>query len=320
MVSVIIPTYNRAEYISETIASVHNQDYAGKIEIIVIDDGSTDGTAVLLEELQATIPSLKVIRTKNSGVSSARNKGMSEVKGDFIQFLDSDDLIAPTKFSKQIKLLEENKTCGLCYCIIASFEKDPSQTIKIFPGSDILHTEILPAFLTSVQWQTSAPLYRRSACEEIGDWNQDLSCWEDWEYGCRAGLAGIKPVFCNETFVFLREHDGERLSQGALESTASALETATKSIISNMQKEGHSVNNWFDIMARHLLSAGRAFALVGNEDAAKRSLNEAKSTAKSKKLKMGLFAYMMISNIFGYKKIVDFSKKVLGRDTEHKSS
>lgn len=319
MVSVIIPTYNRDEYISETIASVHNQDYTGEIEIIVIDDGSTDETAALLEELQSTIFSLKVIRTKNSGVSSARNTGMSEAKGDFIQFLDSDDLIAPTKFSKQIRLLEENQDCDFCYCTAASFEKDPSQAIKIFPGSDNLHKEVLPAFLYSTQWTTHAPLYRRSACEEIGDWNQDLSCLEDWEYGCRVGLVGLKPVFCNEILSFVREHTGERLSQGALESTASALEVASKSIIFNIQEDGRSTNYWFDIMARHLLSAGRAFALVGNEHAAKRCLNEAQLTAKSKKLKIGLSAYIIVSNIFGYKKVVDFSKKVLGRDMEQRS-
>ncbi len=319
MVSVVIPTYNRAEYISETIASVYNQDYTGEIEIIVVDDGSIDGTAALLEELQSTIPSLKVIRTKNSGVSSARNTGMSEAKGDFIQFLDSDDLIAPNKFRLQAKLLEKNQDCDFCYCTVASFKDDTSQISKIFLGSDKKHKEILPAFLHSTQWTTHAPLYRRSACEEIGDWNQDLSCLEDWEYGCRAGLVDLKPVFCNEVLSYVREHTGERLSQGALESTASALETASKSIISNMQKEGHSASNWFDIMARHLLSAGRAFALVGDEHAAKRCLNEAKLTARDKKLTMGLLAYIIVSNIFGYKKVVDFSKKVLGRDMEQRS-
>jgi len=286
----------------------------------VVDDGSTDGTAVLLEELQATIPSLKVIRTKNSGVSSARNTGVSEAKGDFVQFLDSDDLIASNKFRLQVKLLEENKDCDLCYCTIASFEKDPSQTIKIFPGSDKEHKEILPAFLYATQWTTHAPLYRRSACEKIGDWNINLSCLEDWEYGCRAGLVDLKPIFCNEVLSYVREHTGERLSQGALERTALALETASKSIISNMQKKAYTTNNWFDIMAKHLLSAGRAFALVGNEDSAKRCLNEAKLTAKSKKLKMGLLAYIIVSNIFSYKKVVNFSKKVLGRDMEQRSS
>lgn len=319
MVSVIIPTYNRAEYISETIASAHNQDYTGEIEIIVIDDGSTDGTDALLENLQSAVSNLKVITTKNSGVSFARNTGMLEAKGDFIQFLDSDDLIAPNKFRLQVKLLEENQDYNFCYCTAASFKDDPSQISKIFPGSDRKHKEVLPAFLYSTQWTTHAPLYRRSACEEIGEWNQGLSCLEDWEYGCRAGLIGLKPVFCNEVLSYVREHTGERLSQGTLESTASDLEIASKSIISNMQKEGHSVNNWFDIMARHLLSAGRAFALLGNEYAAKRCLNEAKLTAKSKKLKMGFLVYIMVSNIFGYKRVVDFSKKVLGRDMEQRS-
>lgn len=319
MISVIIPTYNRAEYISETIISVHNQDYTGEIEIIVVDDGSIDGTAILLEELQSTISSLKVITTKNSGVSSARNTGMLVAKGDFIQFLDSDDLIAPDKFKLQMKLLEENQECDFCYCTAASFEKDPSQAIKIFHGSDKNHKEVLPAFLYATQWTTHAPLYRRSACEDIGNWNEDLSCLEDWEYGCRAGLVGLKPVFCNEVLALVREHTGERLSQGALNNTASALEIASKSIIGNMKKEGFTTRDWFDIMAKHLLSAGRAFALVGNEDTAKRCLNDAKKIAKNNKLKMGLLAYITLSNVFGYKNVVGFSKKVLGRNMEQKT-
>lgn len=313
MISVIIPTYNRAEYISETISSVVNQDYNGEIEIIVIDDGSTDGTASLLKEIQLNVPFMKVIRTKNKGVSSARNTGLIESKGKFVQFLDSDDLIAPTKFFKQLKLLEENEAYGLCYCTSTFFKKDPSETIKIFKGSDLSHETILPAFMTSGQWQIHSPIYRRSACDKIGIWNEDLPCLEDWEYGCRAGLAGIKPIFCNETLAFAREHEGERLSYGDLERTAIALETASRSIAATMNREGYNASAWFNTMARHLVAAGRAFASVGNDLAAKRCLIEAKSIAKSKKMKLGILFYITVSDIFGYKRTLDLSRKFLSR-------
>jgi glycosyltransferase involved in cell wall biosynthesis len=319
MISVIIPTFNREKYITETIESVHQQDYDGEVEIIVVDDGSTDGTVSVLKKLQSTIPSLKVITTKNSGVSAARNRGVLAAKGDYIQFLDSDDLIVPNKFRLQVKLLEENEDFDLCYCKIGFFKDKPFEISKLFPGSDKKHQDILPAFLYATQWTTHAPLYRRNACDKIGEWNQSLFRLEDWEYGCRAGLLGLKPLFCNEVLSFVREHSGERLSRGALEHTASALETASMSIVTDMKKQVKIPDSWFDIMAKHLLSAGRAFASVENEDAAKRCLNESNITARSKKLKILLMVYTLVSNIFGYKRVIDFSKKVLGREMEKKS-
>lgn len=311
MISVIIPTFNRAEYIFETIDSVCKQDYTGEIEIIVVDDGSTDGTDIILEDLQSKISLLKVITTENSGVSSARNTGMLAAKGDFIQFLDSDDLIAPTKFSKQIKLLENNDNYGLCYCTSASFKYNPSSITNIFSGSDQKYDVILPAFMYSGKWQVHSPIYRRYVCERIGQWNENLTCWEDWEYGIRAGLLDIKPIFCNEILAYTREHDGERLSQDSLEKTAISLENASNSIINKMHVTGNKEDVLFDIMARHLIAAGRAFASLDNTKSSERCLRKAVKNARSKKLKVTTLLYIAISKLMGYKTIVQLSRKIL---------
>lgn len=116
-ISVIIPAYNRAELIAETLRSLLNQTTPGK-EIIVVDDGSTDGTAEVVErEFSSTIqtssgfsavrPSLRIIRQQNAGPGAARNRGLSEATGEFIHFFDSDDIAPPNKHEVQLGALLE---------------------------------------------------------------------------------------------------------------------------------------------------------------------------------------------------------------------
>lgn len=104
-VSVIIPTYNRAKFIKDAIESVLNQTYKN-FEIIVIDDGSTDNTREILAQYGKKI---KVLTQENKGAPAARNKGIREAKGEYLAFLDSDDIWYPLKLEKQIKVMEQTK-------------------------------------------------------------------------------------------------------------------------------------------------------------------------------------------------------------------
>src|SRR4051812_26873537 len=97
LVSVIIPTYNRANVVSEAVESVLNQTYS-KVELIVVDDGSTDDT---LEKLRRFGNTITVITQENAGPSAARNAGIANARGDLIAFLDSDDLWLPTNLERQ---------------------------------------------------------------------------------------------------------------------------------------------------------------------------------------------------------------------------
>ena len=309
MISVIIPVYNRKEYITETVLSVMAQTCKQNIEIIIVDDGSTDNSCDLIRNLQSEYPFLKLFIQKNKGVSSARNRGLLEAKGNFVQFLDSDDLISPNKFKLQLKALTENPNSGLCYCTTAYFKQNQSEEMKISLGSDIPHEQILPAFLASCQWQVHSPLYRRSACEKIGPWNENLTCLEDWEYGCRAGAVGIKPVFCQDTLAFTREHDGERLSHGDLGRTAKALKIATTSILDTLNAQGFSPE-WFDVMARHMVAAGRAFISTGDYSEGEICLNTAREIAKNQKLRLCISSYALASKVFGYRNTLNLSRKL----------
>lgn len=106
IVSVIIPTYNKREYINETINSVLNQDF-NIFEIIVVDDGSTDDSLALVKEIKD--PRLRVFSQSNSGVERARNFGFSKSSGSFIVFLDADDLMQISRLSKQLEVFETDE-------------------------------------------------------------------------------------------------------------------------------------------------------------------------------------------------------------------
>lgn len=108
LVSVIIPVYNTEQYIVECIDSIINQTYSN-IEIIIINDGSTDNSLEILKEFDSNYSNIKLISQENMGNSVARNRGIEESKGEYIYFLDSDDYILPNTFSNLIELMENHE-------------------------------------------------------------------------------------------------------------------------------------------------------------------------------------------------------------------
>ena len=113
MISIIVPIYNEANFLTNLIQSILTQliqDY----EVILVDDGSTDSTGRLCKKAAAQDSRFRYIYQKNSGVSSARNHGMKEAKGDFITFLDADDWWMPKKLERQLALLKKNKAAVFC--------------------------------------------------------------------------------------------------------------------------------------------------------------------------------------------------------------
>ncbi|MEK7075763.1 MAG: glycosyltransferase [Patescibacteria group bacterium] len=121
LVSIIIPAYNAEKYIKTTINSALKQTYQN-IEIIVIDDGSTDKTKNIIQSIQD--PRIIYIHQENQGQSAARNAGIKIAKGEYIALLDSDDLFLPQKIEKQVNFLEIHPDCGVCYCKIYNFFDD----------------------------------------------------------------------------------------------------------------------------------------------------------------------------------------------------
>jgi len=114
LVSVIIPAYNSEKYISDTIDSVLNQTYKN-LEIIVVDDGSTDNTEKVVKEKLSNFSNFKFLKQCNLGSAEARNLGIRNSNGNYIAFLDADDLWLPQKIEKQIKFFLNNPDYGLVF-------------------------------------------------------------------------------------------------------------------------------------------------------------------------------------------------------------
>ena len=174
-VSVIIPTFNRKTLVREAIASVRSQTYTD-YEVIVVDDGSSDGTVAYLGSLNLPV---QILEQQNSGVASARNLGIKASLGRLIAFLDSDDLWLPDKLQTQVTYLQTHPEMGLVYCdeYITDGGKDSGKTrFSINPPR---HKLSLPAFVDLAPIHTSAVMIRKSVLDEIGPFNEVLEIHED---------------------------------------------------------------------------------------------------------------------------------------------
>jgi glycosyltransferase involved in cell wall biosynthesis len=213
LVSTIIPVHNRAGMLREALASVLAQSYR-PIEIIIVDDGSTDDTARVADELAQTNPQeVRVIHQSNTGPGLAREAGRLAAQGEFIQYLDSDDLLVAQKFAKQVAGLRAQPECGVSYGKTL-FVQNGSVSEGVAwkrTGEEIL--SMFPSFLESRWWGTSTPLYRRQLTDCAGPW-ADLRNEEDWEYDCRVAAFNVRLHYEGDFVSAERAHDGDRLSAG----------------------------------------------------------------------------------------------------------
>lgn len=215
LVSTIIPVHNRPEMIREAVASVLAQSWT-RIEIILVDDGSTDRTPSVLAELAATNPGcVQVARQDNAGPGAARETGRRLACGEFIQYLDSDDLLLPDKFADQVSALRANPDCGIAYGMTHHSAVGGSLEPVAFKRTAESFESLFPAVLRSRWWSTSTPLYRRSTTDAVGAW-LPLINEEDWEYDARTARLGVKLVHCRKFGSVTRWHDEGRLHVGGM--------------------------------------------------------------------------------------------------------
>jgi len=207
LISVIIPCFNASPWIKETIQSVLSQDI-NDLEIILVDDGSTDGSTEIVKK---DFPSVRLIRTKNQGPSKTRNLGTKESKGEFIQYLDADDLLAQGKLKLQIEKLKTLKA-DVCYGdwqkLIAfgdgRFEKGP-QIKRVLQNPEI-------DLFTDFWCPPATYLFKRSIIEKIGGWNERLPIIQDARFTLDCALHGAKFVHCAGIMAYYRLHTSGSVS------------------------------------------------------------------------------------------------------------
>ncbi|WP_165585753.1 glycosyltransferase family 2 protein [Pedobacter nototheniae] len=207
MVSIIIPAYNAASTILQTLNSVYQQSYQD-FEVIVINDGSTDNTLQLLEAFEAKI---KIISTPNKGVSYARNLGLSYALGDYIQYLDADDLLTSNKIELQINALSQNNA-DVAYGDWQQFT-EVENVIKVTKTiKREIEGNIEIALFTDFWCPPAAILYSRNITSKIY-WNQNLPVIQDARYFLDAAINGGKFIYTSGVMAQYRTAQKNSLSQ-----------------------------------------------------------------------------------------------------------
>jgi glycosyltransferase involved in cell wall biosynthesis len=220
LVSIIIPAYNSSEYITEALESAFQQVYS-PIEVIVIDDGSTDDTR---QRLNSYIESGKISYQfqTNRGLAAARNTGIKLAKGEYLQFLDADDLISPIKIEKQVRCLESSPNRAICGCDFRFFagsdvsnpyggdafkgEFPLNSACRLFEFETVIHRWLFPASLFSV----------------FGGFEESMPATEDWLMLWKLAANGTRFIYLDEPLALYRKHNlnmtgnFERVSVGHL--------------------------------------------------------------------------------------------------------
>jgi glycosyltransferase involved in cell wall biosynthesis len=180
-VSVVIPAYNAITYLPKTLESVLRQTFAD-FEVLIINDGSSD--CILQWSASVRDPRVKLISQENQGLSGARNTGITQAQGEYIAFLDADDLWMPTKLEKQVLCLEDNPVVGLVYTwtiLIDEADKPTGGECSYHIEGNVWEQIIVINPVSN----GSTPIVRRCCFETVGLFARDLSGTADWDMWIR---------------------------------------------------------------------------------------------------------------------------------------
>jgi len=301
LVTTIIPVYNRPAMLREAVGCVLAQTYR-PIEIVIVDDGSTDeNTKLLLDKFDHPKAIIRVIHQKNAGVGPAREAGRLAARGEFIQHLDSDDLIEPRKFEWMVAALRAHPECGAAYGWTRGRMPDGSlnATPELRTGERI--ETMFPAMLRRRIWHTNTPLYRASLIHEAGSW---LALWneEDWEYDARIASKGVRLAFIDDWVCETIHHNEQRLS--ALGMNPEVLRdraTAHALILQHAQRAGIT-EHAFEMQhyARELFLLARQCGAAGLSQESRMLFDLSREASGSRRNHPQFLAYSAIARVAGW--------------------
>jgi glycosyltransferase involved in cell wall biosynthesis len=259
-VSVIIPAYNAELYVREAIDSVLGQTFID-LEIIVVDDGSTDNTANIVGRVSDH--RVRLICQGNKGVSSARNAGINNSAGQYLQFLDSDDLILPGKLAAQVPLLDADPDVGLVYSSFRYFYDDRCDLAPppwLRPPSDDPYRELVAGSM----FPCHAALLRRSAVTALGRFDEELDSGEDWDLWLRLARTGARFLFHSDLLALYRQHPG------SITTCAATWRHGHVQVMENLRKRAQDEAeleriDWYYYASRNYVQWALALVLEGEQ-------------------------------------------------------
>lgn len=218
MISIVIPAYNRIDYIGSTLTSIYQQKVDFKLDVIVVDDGSTDGTADWVEN---HFPSATVIRQPNRGVSEARNVGVSHAKGEIVAFCDSDDLMLPGRLSAQHAFLKQHSSAVIVAANFLDFNSKEGvaracrfnhANFGIKQGGAGIAKNFLETCIKVGNPLFSTGMLRKSYFLSLGGFAQGLRACEDFELRARLATLGDIGII-DKPLMLIRNDSQPRLSR-----------------------------------------------------------------------------------------------------------
>jgi len=233
LVSIIIPCYNAENWLAGTLESALAQTWPNT-EIIVVNDGSRDASLEVARRFAGR--NVRIIDQPNQGASAARNHGLRVAQGDFIQFLDADDLLAPGKIAAQVGALAAAPTDAIASGPWGTFNLDATQARF---SQESVWSDMTPLDWLVCSWSGGGMfpplvwLTPRRIIDAAGPWNEALSLDDDGEYFCRVLLQAAKIRFVPEAVSYYRHHAGPRLS------ASRGQQAARSSYLSGELKEHH---------------------------------------------------------------------------------
>lgn len=241
LVSILIPLYNAEKYFAKTIESILNQTYE-HIEVIIVDDGSTDNSLKIAKQLEGEFSQIKVYSQENKGASSARNKAFKLSKGEYIQYLDADDILHMDKILTQVQYLKKYEEKVVSFGKCGKFQNDIGNAVfyELSVNKNYLNTK---RFLTDI-WLNLEAVYLhswltpRTLIEAVGEWNENLTNNDDGEFFSRIVALANQLVYVNDSIVYYRTDSENSLSKGNSE----------KSQISNLK----SYETYYNLMQNRI--------------------------------------------------------------------
>lgn len=231
LVSILIPTYNRSEVFPAVVEGLLAQGYA-EWEVVVVDDGSAPDQREALAREAARDPRIRFLDREGErrGAPVCRNQAFAASRGEFILFHDSDDAMAPECLEQRVAVLRARPELDFAVFQCELFRTTPGDTplwLNVHAGDD----DLLRLLRHDDPWFTASPLYRRTALERIGPWDEALASWQDWELHIRALMAGLKYERRNEGLCYMRLADPARESIGNRTMSAEHLRAQEKLVV-----------------------------------------------------------------------------------------
>lgn len=258
--TVVVPCFNYAHFLPETLESVLRQSHP-TWECIVVDDGSTDSTETVVQSFVRRDRRSRYIYQRNQGLSAARNRGIHEGRGEYFQFLDADDLIEPRKMERHVRHLEEHGEVGIVYSPVRYFTGEPGHKRRYsmrepdepwMPQTSGRGLPVISAMARANFMAVNCPLVRRDVIARAGRFDETLHALEDWDYWIRCAAQGTWFQYLDEpdTYALVRHHPAS-MSKDALRITRALIPLCRRVLRSMPDASARDLFAWRLATARH---------------------------------------------------------------------